>query len=348
MTTTPHNTDSPAPTLNASTCVKCEFPLKGLPVGAKCPECGEPSLPESAYDSQTLGPYTLCPNCGYSLEGLSTDSRCPECGSPCKNALVKDALFRSGARYVRTLAGGARLALVSAYIAVFCILGSFLLPFLLLAINPTPAAGGGPIGLLLATWGYLALLLVAALVWLYAWLRITTPDPSKSGRPPNQTSRRWTRGSAITCFALPFMSFIPLASVDGISTLAQPVAGAVFFFSACVYIRGIAHRLSDKRLASTAKRVMITAAIAIPVLIASIFIFIVAAASALSTSPSNTFPGPMTTMIGVIGLIVGALLLLLIYLRLVSAFHKTMKKARARSQVIPDFPLPRDMLDTHA
>ncbi len=347
--TTPHNNPvGTAPTLNASTCVKCDFSLKGLPIGTKCPECGEPSLPESAYDAQTLGPYTLCPNCGYSLEGLSTDSRCPECGSPCQDAITPHSLFRSGGAYVRTLAGGARLALVSAYIAVFCILGSFLLPFLLMAINPTPAAGGGPIGLLLATWSYLALLLVAALVWLYAWLRITTPDPSKSGRPPNETSRRWTRGSAITCFVLPFVSFIPLASIDVLTTLAQPIAGAVFFFSACVYIRGIAHRLPDTRLASTAKRVMITAAIAIPVLIVSIFIFIVAAASALSTSPSNTFPGPMTTMIAVIGLIVGALLLLLIYLRLVSSFHKTMKKARARSQVIPDFPQPRDMLDAHA
>lgn len=348
MTTTPHTPDHPAPTLNASICVKCEFPLKGLPIGAKCPECGEPSLTASAFVAHTLGPYTLCPSCGYSLEGLSTDGRCPECGSPCQDALTQHSLFRSGGAYVRTLAGGARLALVSAYIAVFCILGSFLLPFLIMAINPTPAAGGGPLGLLLATWGYLALLLVAALVWLYAWLRITTPDPSKSGRPPNQTSRRWTRGSAIVCFLIPFLGFIPGASIDVLTTLAQPIAATVFFFSACVYIRGIAHRLPDTRLASTAKRVMITAAIAIPVLIVSIFTFIVAAASALSTSPNNTFPGPMTTMIAVIGLIVGALLLLLIYLRLVSSFYKTMKKARARSQVIPDFPLPRDMLDAHA
>jgi len=48
-------------------CTVCQYPMKDLPSGSPCPECG--------YKEEQA-----CSVCGYSLEGLPATSVCPECG----------------------------------------------------------------------------------------------------------------------------------------------------------------------------------------------------------------------------------------------------------------------------
>ena len=89
-------------------CAECDYNLRGLPHGAPCPECGEPTvreqedvapvLPEHVYQGRVLVDQAeafaepepsrgstrrpQCSGCGYDITGLAPVGRCPECGRP--------------------------------------------------------------------------------------------------------------------------------------------------------------------------------------------------------------------------------------------------------------------------
>ena len=72
------------------TCPSCGYPLKGLPAGNPCPECGTSDQPASSGREEPSKPRKVkpptCRGCGYLLKGLPPSGQCPECGGPYRPA----------------------------------------------------------------------------------------------------------------------------------------------------------------------------------------------------------------------------------------------------------------------
>ena len=71
-------------------CQSCGYPLRGLPAGNPCPECGASDQPDSDGQPAPSPPRKVkpptCRGCGYLLKGLPSSGRCPECGGPYRPA----------------------------------------------------------------------------------------------------------------------------------------------------------------------------------------------------------------------------------------------------------------------
>ena len=65
-------------------CDACAFPLEGLPMKGRCPECGTRYAFTFLFRRTALGSERCGaagePGCGYSLKGLPLRGACPECG----------------------------------------------------------------------------------------------------------------------------------------------------------------------------------------------------------------------------------------------------------------------------
>ncbi|GAB5497609.1 MAG: hypothetical protein Phyf2KO_26890 [Phycisphaerales bacterium] len=294
-------------------------------MGQDCPECGNPTY------------YTICTTCGYLLTGLKPSDNCSECGSPCKDAFLEFSIYHAGPGYVRRLASGASLVLLSAYLVVFAIIAVFGSVIFMGQLGVL-AGGNGPIvGMVLGLLVYLGLLLASGIVWLVGWIRATTPDPRYLHAAPTSSSRGLTRGMAITVFCLWMCNIIPFVST--LASLANLVCGPIFVFAACTYIKKLAERTPDTKLAKTASAVRIAFAVLIPVVVVSTLGLIVSAAGAMSTQSSSSTMAAIG-MFAIFGALIGGLLLLLAYLRLVSRFAKSMKAAKQRVADLPDYRPP--------
>lgn len=85
-----------------NSCGSCGYPLRGLPKGAVCPECGDPSprKARSPVEPPRRPPVPLlCEYCGYGLAGVRADARCPECGTEVAKSLPG---ARPGSPYQRS------------------------------------------------------------------------------------------------------------------------------------------------------------------------------------------------------------------------------------------------------
>lgn len=306
---------------NTPTCPHCSYSLDGLPMGYDCPECGNPTF------------YTICTTCGYLLTGLKPSDNCPECGTLCKDAFLEFSVYHAGPAYVKRVASGASLVLLSAYLVVFAIIAMFG-AVLFMGQLGVLAGGNGPlVGLALGAVVYFGLFLAAGIVWLVGWIRATTPDPRYLHAAPTSSSRGLTRGMAIAVFCLWMCNIIPFVST--LASLANLVCGPIFIFAACTYIKKLAERTPDNKLAKSAGRIRIFFAVLIPIVALSFLGMIVAAAGAMSSTQGSSTIDAILMFSGIAGLL-GGLLMLLAYLRLVTRFAKSMKIARQRVADLPD------------
>ncbi|RNC80311.1 MAG: hypothetical protein ED559_00395 [Phycisphaera sp.] len=314
------------------TCPHCSYSLNGLLETENCPECGRRT--NYTYPDKPLGPQTICPTCGYCLVGLKAGDNCPECGTPCREAIIEFSVYHAGPAYVNRLASGASLILIAAYLIVFAII-AMVGAVLFMGQLGVLAGGNGPmVGMALGLLVYVALFLASGIVWLIGWIRATTPDPNYLHLAPTSSARGLTRGMAIAVFCLWVCNIIPFVST--LASLANLVCIPIFIFAACAYIKKLAVRIPDGKLAKTASAVRIVFTVLVPIMGISFLGMIVAAAGALSTQASSSSIAAFGAL-GIIVTLLSGLLMLLAYLRLVSRFAKSMKIAKQRVTDLPSF-----------
>ncbi len=309
------------PALQApESCTRCNYSLLGLPPEAPCPECG--------LAQQPIDTYLLCPHCGYQLAGLKPDASCPECGKPASDACVPFPLLRSGAAYARRIASGASLVLIAAYMSA----AAFLLLFgsgLILPLLARTSGGSlaGPNGFIFIALAYLVLILGSGVVWLVGWIRATPRDPVFTYRAPSDAPRSATRGLAIAVFCLCFAFWIPILGF--VALLAQFICIIAMFFYAAAYIREIGKRIPSAKLVKTSNKLRV-AGTWIPCAFGLCFLlgFVIGGSS-------STDVGETVSALLFFACFLLVLAMLLVYLRLVATFAKSMKQLRSRIAELP-------------
>jgi len=193
-----------------------------------------------------------CVSCGYDLRGLAIEGSCPECGTPIERSLRGDLLRFSDPRWVTAVAHGMGWL-------IFAVVLTILLGVVFESLSATREA------VLLITTHEAALsfageIIIDAVAMIGYWL-VTTPDPRDGNQPARQRVRlcaRWCQVAGIVGGLT--ASGITMTAVDdrigmGVSFVANLV-GLVGMFALLIYLRGIAIRIPNARLASHTTSIM--------------------------------------------------------------------------------------------
>jgi hypothetical protein len=87
--------------------------------------------------SSTLGFDHPCMSCGYNLRGLAIGADCPECASPVRESLRRKLLIHADPGYLRRLRSGARLITISVLMPIIGLFLLIPLAFVLLFLPPS-------------------------------------------------------------------------------------------------------------------------------------------------------------------------------------------------------------------
>lgn len=203
-----------------------------------------------------------CLACGYNLRGLTAADRCPECGRPVADSLRGNLLKYSNPNYVTWLYQGVILAQVAALANAVLIIFLFAGPMFAGAIGLKPVFVKGLVE---------AIRIGAMVTGLAGWWLLSSPDPAYVGSNDGSTARKVVRVTvAIAAIAAvapivlggtgagaqwlrggPLTAAMTLAVL---AVLANLVAWVVWFFAAMRYLRWLAPRIPDERVANRARR----------------------------------------------------------------------------------------------
>ena len=175
-----------------------------------------------------------CRKCSYNLRGLLPEARCPECNSAIGYSLQGDYLRFADPGWVEKLASGINWWIGGAIVAaVFGVISSMAVSMRVMPI--------------------LALLLqvIAPIPMLIGYWRLTTPDPSGVGESEGVNARKLSRVALIAGAAFgPVQQLLqhctPLFFL--ISSIGM-IMGLVGTFAIFVYVRRLALRIPDNKLA---------------------------------------------------------------------------------------------------
>lgn len=211
---------------------------------------GVSSMPDEAW----------CAGCGYALAGLNIDGVCPECGMPIRRSLSRELLRDAGPHYVRTLARGAVMVLISLIGTAVLTAGSVLVIGLgvfggMSGAGATPYSAGG-LNLLLVILQFLI-----SLIGLYGWWLLSSPDP-RQGSQQQGSARRVLRAALVILAGSYLLSIIVnMFMVGGGGAAPNLTSGLMIasmlvgiislgawvtmFVAAMLFLKGLARRIPD-------------------------------------------------------------------------------------------------------
>jgi hypothetical protein len=240
-----------------------------------------------------------CRACGYDLRGLKPDGRCPECGAAVGRSIHGDLLRFSDPEWVRGLADGAWWMILTIFLSLGLGITGGIIDGLMRITILAPLSG-----------------IVAALVGLVGYWKITAPDPG-AGAGPTVNIQSATRilavlgcGGSGTDFFLQNSAGALAGPVFWTSIaflVALTLAGLVGSILMFILMSRIARRIPNDRLAERTGIVMWG------LVFGSLLIGVVAVAAVVTLGPALTGqganPGPVFAGIALIGGCGGLLLM---------------------------------------
>jgi hypothetical protein len=183
-----------------------------------------------------------CIRCGYNLRGLPANGACPECGTAVGRSFLGDLLQFSPPEWVDQLAGGMNWILVGVVVSiVVSLLGGLL----------GGRRGADPV--------HQYLLHALGFISVIGYWMIAAPDPARLETEPSITARKLVRFVAV-------FSYVAGFALTGIGRMGPILAqttiagagliGIVGFFADFIYLRQLALRIPDLRLANQTRIVM--------------------------------------------------------------------------------------------
>lgn len=220
------------------------------------PHAEPAALPDSNAQPTHVRPGARCIRCGYELAGLPLSGVCPECAVPVEHSLRGFLLQFSAPEYLARLHQGVFFVQAAIIGSLLLFFGGFAFAFSGLGGSWVPSA--------VLTAG-----VVLAGATAYGWWQFSTPDPAQAagdkGERPRQIIRIATLvgvGVAVAEFVIQLTPTVTRAGGDvllalvGVSRIVSIAATVAAFFAAMLYLRWLAPRLPDARVAKRAKMLM--------------------------------------------------------------------------------------------
>ncbi len=204
----------------------------------------------------------LCASCGCNLLGQPKTGECPECGMLVAESLPPVMLKESDPDWIRALRNGTSwmLAGIACYFILMLFIG--IMTARLIEAQPNNLAPGKT--LVLPGWYLvtnLALMAVVSIILCIAIWQITTPEP-EALRP--QTTRDIARWALLASYALMMIAIVvqlpQSEDSTALATCLHALAGLLSLIgtvSLLAYLRDLAMRLPDTRLAGHTKAVQL-------------------------------------------------------------------------------------------
>ena len=168
--------------------------------------------------SSLLGYDHPCIECDYNLRGLAIGASCPECNSPVTDSLKRRLLRYANPQYIRRLRSGARCITICAILPLigFCVVIPLSIitaasGFANAPITTTTTSSGFTSTSTFASTSSSAIApaiiqtVFSVAVWslfAFGWIRLTTPDPDRQAVLQGSSSGGACRGFAIAASAL--------------------------------------------------------------------------------------------------------------------------------------------------
>ncbi len=208
--------------------------------------------------SSLLGYDHPCLECDYNLRGLAIGASCPECNSPVTDSLKKRLLRYADPQYIRKLRSGARCITICAILPLvgFCVMIPLSIVtaasgFANAPITTTTTSSGFTSTSTFASTTSSAIVpaivqtVFSIAVWslfAFGWYRLTTQDPNRSAATSNTSSGMACRGLAIATSSILIVAalfgFAGSVILGQLSANAAPSAASMAVPGAIIAISG--------------------------------------------------------------------------------------------------------------
>lgn len=242
---------------------------------------------------QPLTEDLTCTRCGYNLRGLTLDKLCPECATPIARSIHGNLLRYADPEWLDKLRLGAELMLWSILIGVVLgVAAGLFMAFMTVGLPQVFVS---------------IVFMLTGVLGLWAMFLITTPEPAIAFDEDPVTLRKVVRWCAVANFLGTAVQ--QAAQTGGLGTAVVvagrllEIIGLVAYIGQFMYLRRLARRIPDEKLARQTMVVMwgYVGASAVVLLGGVVTILAIGGLTAVGGSGTGPAPVPGTTAASIMG-----------------------------------------------